>query len=87
VLTRSSVARVGLDWSFRTGDSVISSPAVANEMVYIGSQDGHVYAFGLPGGLATPARAQAGLPPADHDGSCSDWNSATSGDMSLPIST
>jgi hypothetical protein len=27
------------------------------------------------------------LPSADHDGSCSDWNSASSDDMSLPIST
>jgi hypothetical protein len=32
-------------------------------------------------------RASGGLPPADHDGSCSDWNCVTSGDMSLPIST
>jgi len=32
-------------WSYRTGSSVNSSPAVANGVVYVGSDDGKVYAF------------------------------------------
>jgi outer membrane protein assembly factor BamB len=34
-------------WSYATGAPVYSSPAVANGMVYVGSEDGNVYAFGL----------------------------------------
>jgi len=34
-----------LTWSFQTGDDVISSPAVANGVVYVGSDDGNVYAL------------------------------------------
>ena len=37
-------------WQFTTGGSVLSSPAVANGVVYVGSSDGNVYAIGsLPG--------------------------------------
>jgi uncharacterized repeat protein (TIGR01451 family) len=32
-------------WSFATGDTVFSSPAVANGVVYVGSFDGNVYAL------------------------------------------
>ena len=32
-------------WSYRTGDFVDSSPAVANGVVYVGSSDGDVYAL------------------------------------------
>ena len=35
-------------WSFTTGDMVRSSPAVSNGVVYVGSGDDHIYAFGLP---------------------------------------
>jgi outer membrane protein assembly factor BamB len=35
-------------WSFTTGGSVVSSPTVANGMVYVGSDDYNLYAFGLP---------------------------------------
>jgi outer membrane protein assembly factor BamB len=35
-------------WDNPTG-TVASSPAVVNGMVYIGSEDANVYAFGLPG--------------------------------------
>jgi outer membrane protein assembly factor BamB len=45
MLSRSSVARLGLDWSFRTGGGVFSSPAVAGGVLYIGAEDGHVYAL------------------------------------------
>ena len=34
-------------WSYATGSYVESSPAVANGVVYVGSDDGSVYAFGL----------------------------------------
>ena len=45
VLSRSNVSGVGLAWSLQTGSSVQSSPAVVNGVVYIGSNDGHVYAL------------------------------------------
>jgi len=35
-------------WHYTTGGAVISSSAVANGMVYVGSTEGKVYAFGLP---------------------------------------
>ncbi len=34
-----------LAWSFATGGSVYSSPAVVDGVVYMGSQDGNVYAL------------------------------------------
>jgi serine/threonine-protein kinase len=34
-------------WSYRTGSNVHSSPSVVNGVVYVGSYDNHVYAFGL----------------------------------------
>ena len=33
-------------WSFEIGESIISSPAVVNGLVIVGSEDGNVYAFG-----------------------------------------
>lgn len=39
-----------IKWKFRTGGRVISSPAVANGMVYFGSTDGNLYALDLPSG-------------------------------------
>ncbi len=35
-------------WSYKTGEAVLSSPAIANGVVYVGSNDGKVYAFGCP---------------------------------------
>jgi outer membrane protein assembly factor BamB len=35
-------------WSYTTGGWVDSSPVVVNGVVYVGSFDGNVYAFGLP---------------------------------------
>jgi eukaryotic-like serine/threonine-protein kinase len=34
-----------IKWKFQTGGRVISSPAVANGMVYFGSTDGYLYAL------------------------------------------
>jgi hypothetical protein len=41
-------------WSCATGGSVYSSPAIANSIVYIGSDDDKVYAFGSPRQVAPP---------------------------------
>ncbi len=38
-------------WSFSTGSSVLSSPAVVNGMVFVGTDGGTLYAFGLPGSV------------------------------------
>ena len=35
-------------YSTAKGNSVYSSPAVADGVVYVGSENGNVYAFGLP---------------------------------------
>ena len=43
-------------WSFATGGGVVSSPAVANGVVHVGSGYHNLYAFDLAGGLAAPAR-------------------------------
>lgn len=45
VLSAADATRLGLDWSFRTGRSVFSSPAVAGGVVYVGSLGGKVYAL------------------------------------------
>jgi len=34
----------GVRWQFKTGGAVVSSPAVVDGAVYVGSNDGHVYA-------------------------------------------
>ena len=41
-----------IKWKFQTGGRVISSPAVANGMVYCGSTDGNLYALDLQSGAA-----------------------------------
>ena len=45
VLNLSTVGLMDLDWSFTTGNSVYSAPAVVNGVVYAGSYDGNVYAL------------------------------------------
>jgi outer membrane protein assembly factor BamB len=37
-------------WSFQTGGPIYSSAAVSDGLIYIGSDDGTIYAFGLPPG-------------------------------------
>ena len=34
----------GVKWQFKTGGTIVSSPAVVNGVVYIGSSDGALYA-------------------------------------------
>ena len=38
-------------WKFKTGGAVISSPAVANGIVYVGSTDGYLYAIDVGTGV------------------------------------
>ncbi|MGB8730252.1 MAG: PQQ-binding-like beta-propeller repeat protein, partial [Candidatus Sulfotelmatobacter sp.] len=45
VLSRNTVGNIGLNWSFSAKDLVESSPAVADGVVYIGSEDTNVYAL------------------------------------------
>jgi outer membrane protein assembly factor BamB len=45
VLSVTNVSRLVKAWSFHTGNSVTSSPAEVNGVVYVGSDDGHVYAL------------------------------------------
>ena len=45
VLLGTNVSNLTLDWSYTTGDSIVSSPAVFNGVVYIGSHDRNVYAL------------------------------------------
>jgi outer membrane protein assembly factor BamB len=45
VLNRDNVSAIDQDWSFTTGGQVQSSPAISNEMAYVGSFDGTVYAL------------------------------------------
>lgn len=42
----------GVKWKFHTGGSVVSSPAVADGTIYVGSTDGNLYALALDSGAA-----------------------------------
>ena len=44
VLDRSNVSQLQMKWSLPIGQTVLSSPAVAGGVVYVGSDDGKVYA-------------------------------------------
>jgi outer membrane protein assembly factor BamB len=52
VLSPSNVSSIGLNWSYETGGDVDSSPAVVNGVVYVGSEDGNVYAINAATGAA-----------------------------------
>jgi len=39
-------------WSSHTGSPIVSSPAVSDGVVYVGSNDGKLYAFDLAAGSA-----------------------------------
>ena len=73
VLSPATVGGLSLLWKYTAGSNVVSSPAVANGVVYVGSLDGNVYAFGLKGSDA-PA-----LPPRPDP-------QTLSPDLSLPVS-
>ena len=45
ILSVANVARLTARWALATSGAVESSPAVAGGVVYIGSDDGHVYAL------------------------------------------
>ena len=49
VLNTRTARNLSLKWSHSTGAAypVYSSPTAANGVVYVGSDDGNVYAFGL----------------------------------------
>jgi len=40
----------GVKWKFHTGGLIISSPAIANDLAYVGSTDGYLYAIDLNSG-------------------------------------
>ncbi|MGB8373012.1 MAG: PQQ-binding-like beta-propeller repeat protein, partial [Halobacteriota archaeon] len=48
-------------WSFTTGNEVLSSPAVANGTVYVGSYDDNVYAAGTAAATGTTPGFEVGL--------------------------
>jgi PQQ-like domain len=48
ILNTSNVSSLSKAWSFATGNTVFSSPAVVNGVVYVGSRDNNVYALNLP---------------------------------------
>jgi outer membrane protein assembly factor BamB len=47
VLNVDNVKNLTLKWTYTTGGEADSSPAVSNGVVYVGSTNGKVYAFGL----------------------------------------
>lgn len=53
VTTNALPSQLALRWTFKTGDSIKSSPVICGERVFIGSDDGKLYALSLKtGGLA-----------------------------------
>ena len=50
VLNPDNAGRLALKWSYKTGGPVLSSPAVVDGVVYIGSNDFNVYALDARGG-------------------------------------
>jgi outer membrane protein assembly factor BamB len=49
VLSPSNVSRLAIDWTAATGNLIFPSPAVANGVVYVGSEDEKLYAFNAGG--------------------------------------
>ncbi len=58
VVSDTNVHSLGLAWTGATGGAVNSSPAIANGVAYVGSNDGKLYAFAVGcatgGGTCTP---------------------------------
>ena len=59
LLNVNNVSSLQLKWSFPTGQSVFSSPAVANGVVYIGSYDRICMRWTLPPAQCCGVRTQA----------------------------
>src|SRR5947208_11210331 len=67
VLSRTNVSHLTLDWSSPTGGVIGSSPAVVNGVVYIGSDDGNMYALDAKTGTSlwsSPTGSPIGSSPA-----------------------
>ena len=60
VLSASNVSGIDVVWSFTTGSGVYSSPAVADGVVYVGSQDVNVYALSAATGAKVWSFATGG---------------------------
>ncbi len=70
-VSAGNVGALATVWTAPTGNAVVSSPAVAGGTVYVGSDDGKLYAFDAAG----VANCSAGSP-----GTCSPlWTAATGG--------
>ncbi len=72
VADTSLPAKPELLWSFKTGGPIKSSPVISQNRVFIGSDDGNVYAIGLADGKKAWAfKADAGVeaPPVVHGNS------------------
>src|SRR6476659_9616383 len=63
-LTASNVSRLELAWTYTTGGPVWSSPAVAGGVVYVGSNDGRLYALRLSDGAVLWTAPLGGRPSA-----------------------
>jgi outer membrane protein assembly factor BamB len=61
ILTSSNVSALTRDWSYTTGNSIDSSLAVAGGLVYIGSEDGKLYALHAVTGARKWSYATGGL--------------------------
>jgi outer membrane protein assembly factor BamB len=89
VLSPANASNLNVDWSAATSESIFSSPAVANGVVYIGSQDGSLYAFNAQTGAqlwssatgnsigSTPAVANSVVYVGSNDGSLYAFNAQT----------
>lgn len=61
VINTTNVANLVQDWSYQTGNSIISSPAVANGLIYIGSDDHKLYALNATTGALVWSYTTGGL--------------------------
>src|SRR5499427_5493874 len=79
-ISRANVGTLVQAWSATTGGSVSSSPAVANGVVYVGSNDHNLYAFDAAGVTNCSGTPTTCAPL---------WSATTGGSMlcSAPVST
>jgi len=61
VLSRATVGGLGLDWSYTTGDAIEASPAVADGVAYVSSDDGNLYAFNASTGALLWSEPRGGF--------------------------